>query len=77
MLLHNDRGDRCPETNIPCSPTDRSHGIRFFPRFCVNICPLAVVKLCALTAFTSVERIQQSHGTHSPSGQVQNVPLLA
>ena len=34
----NDPGDRCPETNILCSSTDRSHGIRLFHRFCVNIC---------------------------------------
>jgi hypothetical protein len=30
-----------------------------------------VVKPCALTAFTSVERIQRSRGTHSPPEQVQ------
>ena len=45
------------QDNIPCRSTDKPLGthLRVVPQFCVGLCSLAVVKLCALTALTPGE----------------------
>jgi len=57
------------QDNIPYRSTDKPLGIhlRVVPQFCVGLCSLAVVQLCALTALTPGEFVQLRVFMHHPT----------